>query len=158
MSNVVRRSMSSPKKSRRIGSFPCAGHTSTMPPRTANSARCSTKFSRRYPIEESDEIKLSRSSDAPRRTFIGATSSSGERSCATDLADATRMRGRSLLRSLQRSSERIAMTELSGLTRSRGWVSHPGHKATQSSSLSSAPSASRRTSASVDVAVTTKVS
>jgi len=35
------------KKSRRIGSCPCAGQRSTMPPRTANSARCSTRLSRR---------------------------------------------------------------------------------------------------------------
>ena len=47
MSKVVSRSTSSPKKSRRTGCSPCAGQTSTIPPRTANSARCSTRLSRR---------------------------------------------------------------------------------------------------------------
>ena len=156
MSNAVRRSISSPKKSRRIGSLPCAGQTSTIPPRTANSARCSTKFSRLYPITDSDEIKLSRSRVSPRETFIGETSSSGASSCATERADATRIRGRSLLCSLHLRSDRMAITELSGLTRSRGCVSQPGQSATSSSN--SADNASRRMSASVEVAVTTSVS
>ena len=45
--NAVRRSTSSPHRSRRTGSSAVEGNTSTMPPRTANSPRCSTWCSRR---------------------------------------------------------------------------------------------------------------
>ena len=45
--NAVRRSTSSPHRSMRTGSSAVEGKTSTIPPRTANSPRCSTWCSRR---------------------------------------------------------------------------------------------------------------
>ncbi len=99
-------------------------------------------------------MKSSRSSSLPRRTTVGATSPSGDRSCAIDLADAITTFGARPSAIRHRSNARSAMDWLSGLTRSSGWVSQAGHSATSSPSPSSAATASRNASASFEVAVT----
>ena len=69
----VSRSTSSPHRSMRTGPSAVAGNTSTMAPRRANSPRCSTRSSRRYPKWTRRAPSSSGSTTSPRRMQMGST-------------------------------------------------------------------------------------
>ena len=75
--NAVSRSTSSPHRSMRTGTSAVEGNTSTIPPRTANSPRCSTWCSRRYPRATRSARSAPSSTCWPRRMTIGAVPSGG---------------------------------------------------------------------------------
>ena len=65
-------SISSPKSSTRSGSRPVDGNTSTMPPRTANWPRSSTRSTRSYPASASCSASPSIPGSSPTRSASGA--------------------------------------------------------------------------------------
>ena len=87
-SKVLRRSTSAPKRSMRTGCDEVDPQTSTMPPRTATSPRCSTCGSRRYPIATSEDTSSSMLMRSPARTTTGSVGSGVSR-WSSDLTGAT---------------------------------------------------------------------
>ncbi len=136
--NWVSLSTSSPQRSIRSGESAVEGKTSTIEPRTANSPRCSTWYSRRYPNATSFATSSSRSTWAPRVTCTGSLSSTcGPKRWRSALTVETMTEGtpepltpsRSR-RSRHMSSRRRPIVSTAGLTRSKGRVSQAGKTAT----------------------------
>lgn len=92
--NAVSRSTSSPHRSMRTGPSSVDPNTSTIDPRTANSPRCSTWPSRRYPCSASHRTSAAWSRCSPGRTTSGSVSSTwGPRRCTSARTGATTTAG-----------------------------------------------------------------
>ena len=128
-----------------------------MDPRTAISPRCSTWYSRRYPLSTSCSINCRESTWSRRATRMGSTSSTcGPSRCTSARAGATitEREGSAVLnRHIVRSRSPIVSIE--GLTRSKGNVSHAGKSSTAFAGRKFCRSADRRSaSAAVGTATT----
>ena len=126
-------SISSPKNSTRSGCSSVGGKTSTMPPRTANSPRFSTRSTREYAAPTSRRTTSSSSTSWP------GTSSTGSRSArpltcgwSTERTGATTTLSGPLLASVpgclirRSTASRRPTVSLRGLSRSCGSVSQAG--------------------------------
>ncbi len=132
--NVVSRSTSSPHRSMRIGASAVEGYTSMIAPRRANSPRCSTSSSRRYPNSTSVRDSSSGSISAPGRTMTGSiVVAPGPSFCSSARTPVTMIAGtRAGSRKRHRISRRWPIVSTLGLTRSNGSVSQPGKWTTSS--------------------------
>ena len=154
-------SISSPKNSTRRGCSSVGGKTSTMPPRTANSPRFSTRSTREYAAPASRLTTSSSSTSCPRASSTGSRSARPLTcGCSTERTGATITLSGPLLASSpgclirRRTASRRPTVSLRGLSRSCGSVSHAGYSATDAGSSRSC-SSSVRSSASRTVAATT---
>ena len=131
--NVRISSTSSPQNSTRSGCSSVGGKTSTIPPRTANSPRFSTRSTREY------AASASRRTTSSRATVSPGTSSTGSRSprpltwgCSTERTGETTTRSGPLdasvpgCRSRRSTASRRPTVSLRGLSRSCGSVSQLG--------------------------------
>ena len=126
-------SISSPKNSTRKGCSSVGGKTSTMPPRTANSPRFSTRSTREYAAPASRLTTSSSSTSCPRDSSTGSRSASPLTcGCSTERTGATITLSGPLFASspgclIRRSTaSRRPTVSLRGLSRSCGSVSQAG--------------------------------
>ena len=126
-------SISSPKNSTRSGCSSVGGKTSTMPPRTANSPRFSTRSTREYAAPTSRRTTSSSSTSWPACSSTGSRSASPFTwGCSTERIGATTTFSGPLLASLpgclirRSTASRRPTVSLRGLSRSCGSVSHAG--------------------------------
>ena len=139
--------------STRIGSLSVLGKMSTMAPRRANSPRCSTTFSRRYPKCTKLLHNSSISTVVPTEMRIGSVVVvPGASFCSSARVPATTTVGGVELRNCHMVRMRVPMVNTAGLTRSKGNVSHAG-KCTTASEPKNAPRSSAISRAIVSVGV-----
>ena len=109
-------SISSPQYSRRTGRREVPGNTSSTPPRTANSPRCSTTSVRAYPSPTNRSASASGGSSIPLTSSTGGISPRvGTRPCIAASAGVTRTNGPFAARSRRTASARRAETSGEGL-------------------------------------------
>ena len=126
-------SISSPQYSKRTGRRATPGKTSSTPPRTANSPRCSTTSARRYPRSTSCSASLSGGRSRPGTSSIGGTAPSvGMSPCIAASAGATRTVAPLRSRRRRTAAALRAATSGAGEMPSYGSASHAGSNATSS--------------------------
>ena len=128
--------------STRTGSVSVAGKMSTMAPRRANSPRCSTIVSRRYPNCTNCSQSASMSTVVPTEMRIGSVVVvPGASFCRSARVPATITVGHSSsLRKRHMVRIRAPIVCTAGLTRSNGNVSHAGKRSTDDSPRNAARS------------------
>ncbi len=126
-------STSSPQNSTRSGCSSVGGKTSTMPPRTANSPRFSTRSTRVYAAPASRRTTSSRSAWSPTDSSTGTRSARPRTcGCSTERTGATTTRTGPLegsvpgCRRRRRTASRRPTVSLRGESRSCGNVSQAG--------------------------------
>ena len=126
-------STSSPQYSRRTGRRASPGNTSTTPPRTANSPRCSTRSARAYPRSTNRSASVSGARLRPATSSSGGMAPSvGIRPCIAARAGATTTNAPLAARRRWTASARRAEISGVGPMPSYGSASHAGRNATRS--------------------------
>src|SRR6266511_3116230 len=153
-------SISSPNSSARTGRRAVPGNTSTIPPRTANSPRCSTTSALAYPRPTRRSASSSGGNVVPGANTNGSVSPRvGTMPWSTACAGATTANRPLDRRSERTASDRLPAVSGDGLMPSYGRASHDGNRAARSwprkaetprarTSASGGPGATARTGAS----------